>query len=428
MTRLINLEQLHFASWLKPGDTVAWGQCSAEPVTLTRRLMAQRHAIGGRFAVFIGATWSDTLDPQYADAVDFRSYCGAANNRRLAEAGVLDIVPAHYSSFEQLFASGPCRVDVLLLQVAPADSNGNYSLSASHEYLVPLLDTARIVIAEVNDQAPWTFGSRTIRAEDFDVMVHTSRALPDAPASKAGEVEHMIAARVAALIDDGATLQCGIGALPETVLSALVSHRSLGIHSGAIGDAVARLMQHGAVTNTRKGLDTGVTVAGTIMGSGEIHRFAHRNPQVQFRPTSYTHDIRVLESLNQFVAINSAIEVDISGQINAETAGDRYLGAVGGAMDFMRGARRSRGGLPIVVLPSRAGVRSRIVARIDGPVSTPRSDAAVIVTEHGVADLRALPLSRRVDSLIAIAHPDDRDELERAASMPGRPNRHKEIS
>jgi acetyl-CoA hydrolase len=182
------------------------------------------------------------------------------------------------------------------------------------------------------------------------------------------------------------------------------------------------------VTNSRKGIDTGFTVAGTIMGSDTIHRFAHRNHEVQFRPTSYTHDIRVLESLNQFVAINSAIEVDLTGQINAETAGGRYLGAVGGAMDFMRGARRSRGGLPIIVLPSRAGARTRIVPRIEGPVSTPRSDAAVIVTEHGVADLRALTLSKRIDSLIAIAHPDDRDELERAVSVTGRPNRQKEIS
>lgn len=428
MTRLIDLEQLRFSAWIRPGDTVSWGQCSAEPVSLTTRLMAQRHTIGGRFAVFIGATWADALEPHHADVVDFMSYCGAANNRRLADAGVLDILPAHYSSFEQILASGPGRVDVLLLQVAPADSEGNYSLSASHEYLVPLLDTARVVIAEVNDRAPWTFGPRTIRTDDFDVMVNTSRALPAAPVSKPGAVERTIAARVATLVDDGATLQCGIGTLPETVLAALAKHRALGIHSGAIGDAVALLMQQGAVTNARKGIDTGVTVAGTIMGSGTIHRFAHRNPQVQFRPTSYTHDLRVLESLNQFVAINGAIEVDLTGQINAETAGGRYLGAVGGAMDFMRGARRSRGGLPIIVLPSRAGMRSRIVRHIDGPVSTPRSDAALIVTEHGVADLRSLSLSRRVDSLISIAHPDDRDELERAVSASGYTIGHKEIS
>lgn len=428
MPRLTDLDELHLAAWVRPGDTVAWGQCAAEPVALTRRLMTQRHTIGGRFAVFVGATWSDTLQPHYADVVDYRSYCGAANNRRLAEAGLLDILPAHYSSFEQLFANGPSRVDVLFLQVAPPDDNGNYSLSVSHEYLVPLLDTARTVIAEVNDQAPWTYGSRTIRAEDFDVMVKTSRPLADAPASKAGDVERAIAARVAELIDDGATLQCGIGALPETILAALGNHRALGIHSGAIGDAVAHLMQRGAVTNTHKGIDSGITIAGTLMGSDIVHRFAHQNRRVQFRPTSYTHDIRVLESLNQFVALNSAIEVDLTGQINAETAGGRYLGAVGGAMDFMRGARRSRGGLPIIVLPSRAGTRGRIVARVEGTVSTPRSDAAIIVTEYGVADLRALTLSRRTDSLIAIAHPDDRDALERGASVAGRPDRQKEIS
>ncbi|MGO4330353.1 acetyl-CoA hydrolase/transferase family protein [Cupriavidus sp. 2TAF22] len=428
MTIVGDIASLDLAGWVRPGDTVAWGQCSAEPVTLTRLLMAQRHAVGGRFTVFIGASWSDTLQPAFEDVVDFRSYCGTAQNRQLAEAGVLDILPAHYSSLEKVLTEGPSKVDVLLLQVAPPDADGCFSLSASHEYLVPLIDSARVVIAEVNQQAPWTYGPRRLVKTDFDLLVESSRALPDAPASRAGDVELAIASHVQGLVDDGATVQCGIGALPETVLAALSGHRDIGIHSGAIGDTVAELMRRGVVTNARKTIDFGVTIAGTIMGSADIHRFAHRNRAIQFRATSYTHDIRVLESIDRFVAINAAIEVDISGQVNAEVAGGRYLGAVGGAMDFLRGARRSRGGLPIVVLPSRAGRHARIVPRIAGPVSTPRSDAAIIVTEYGVADLRALTLAQRIDAMIAIAHPEDRDELARATVPGARKPTFKEIS
>ncbi|TCK35077.1 acetyl-CoA hydrolase [Paraburkholderia sp. BL8N3] len=428
MTRRVHADAFDAAQWVRPGDTVAWGQCAAEPVTLTRALMAQRHAIGQRFAVFAGATWTDTLQPAFADAVDFRSYCGTANNRHLAQAGVLDILPLHYSALEHALADGPARVDVLFLQVAPPDEHGRYSLSVSHEYLVPLVDTARVVIAEVNDQAPWTYGARPLDADDFDVIVETSRPLPDAPRTKAGPVERAIAGHVAALLDDGATIQCGIGALPETVLAGLAVHRDLGIHSGAIGDTVADLMQRGVVTNARKTIDRGVTIAGTMMGSSVIHRFAHRNASIAFRATGYTHDPAVLAQIDQFVAINAAIEVDLTGQINAESAGGRYLGAVGGALDFMRGARRSRGGLPIVVLPSRAGTKSRIVARIDGPVSTPRSDTAIVVTEYGAADLRGLTVSKRIEALLAIAHPDDRDDLARAAEGAALRQTHKEIS
>lgn len=409
--RVVDAAQLEFARYVRAGDLVAWGQCGAEPCTLTAGLMAQRATIGGRFRVFVGTTWSDALDPAHADTVDFVSYCAAGANRVLARAGRLDILPCHYSRLRHALTRGPNRVDVLLLQVAPADETGHYSLSIAHEYLVPLIDSARVVIAEVNAAAPWTYGERTLRADDFDVLVPAGRAPLEAPAAQAGEIEQRIAQHVAGLIEDGATIQAGIGALPEAIVARLGDRRELGIHSGTIGDAVADLIEAGVVTNARKTRDAGFTVAGTMMGTRRIYGFAHRNPRVQFRSTAYTHDVEVLGSLDRFVAINSALEVDLTGQVNAEVAAGQYVGAVGGAVDFMRGAARSRGGFAIVALASTARQGSRIVARLAGPVSTPRSDAQVIVTEHGVADLRGLTLAQRVARMLAIAPPEWRETL-----------------
>jgi acetyl-CoA hydrolase len=413
----LDAAQLEFARYVRPGDTVCWGQGGAEPCALTEALVAQRASIGGRFKVFVGASWSQTLQPQHTDMIDLSAYCATGTNRQLAAAGVLDIVPSHYSEFDRALTNGPSRVDVLLLQVAPADAEGHYSLSIAHEYLVPLIDSARVVIAEVNHAAPWTYGERTLRKGDFDALIHTDRTPLEAPRASPGEIETRIAQHVATLIEDGATLQLGLGALPETILAHLADRRDLGIHSGAIGDAVASLMACGVITNARKRNDRGVTIAGTMMGSRQIYGFAHRNVAVQFRSTSYTHDIGVLSAIDRFSAINSAIEVDLTGQVNAEVAGGQYLGSVGGAVDFLRGAARSRGGLPIVALPARSRHGSRIVAQLSGPVSTPRSDVGVVVTEYGVADLRGLSLVQRVRRMLDIAPPEAREAL--AAESPG---------
>jgi acetyl-CoA hydrolase len=409
------LETLDFSALLRPGDRVAWGQAAAEPVLLTRALMQQRHRIGGRFSVFMGATWSDTLDPTFADIVDFQSYCGSGTNRLLADAGVLDVLSCHYSDLPAaLGAGGANAVDVLLLQLAPPGPDGRFSLSVAHEYLTPLVDSARLIVAEVNAQAPWTYGERSLGLEDIDVLVRTDHPLVDPARATGSTQEEIIAERVAGLIDDGATLQAGIGALPEAVLARLGERNHLGLHTGALGDAAAGLIECGAVTNERKALDRGVSIAGLMMGSGKVHRLAHRNPQIQFRSTAYTHGLATLAALRGLVAINSAVEVDLSGQVNAEVAAGRYVGAVGGALDFARGAHAA-GGLSIIALPSRSGRYSRIVSRLDGPVSTPRSDAAFIVTEHGVADLRGTSLRQRQQRMLDVAHPEDRALLERAA-------------
>jgi len=419
MTKELDLQSLDFAAFVRPGDTVMWGQATAEPVPLTQALMAQRHAIG-RFNVFLGMTHSDTPRPEHTDRIAFSSYCGTGGNRALVKAGKLDILPCHYSQLPGLIQSGRLKIDVLMLQLAPADEDGNFSFGIAHEFLIQAMDAARVVIAEVNDQAPWTYGERAVRDADLDYIVRTSRPPLELIQPQPGEAELAIARHVAGLIEDGATLQFGLGAMPEAILGALGDRRDLGIHSGTIGDKVAELTRAGAITNARKSIDRGVTVTGMMMGSKRLHDFAHRNRDLQFRSTTYVHNADVLARIDRFVVLNTAIEVDLTGQVNAEVANGLYIGTVGGALDFLRAANRSKGGLPVVALPSTAGRAerraSRIVAKLSGPVSTPRSDAGIIATEYGIADLRGKVLSERIRRMISIAHPDFRERLEREAA------------
>ncbi|TCO62026.1 acetyl-CoA hydrolase/transferase family protein [Actinocrispum wychmicini] len=395
-----------FARYVRPGDTVLWGQACAEPRTLTEQLMAQRARIGG-FRCFLGVPTSDTVRPEHADHVRFVSYTGSGANRSLDRAGVLDVLPCHYSAFPRLITSGVLPVDVVLLSLPAPDSVGRHSLGLAEEYLPAAIDTARTVIAEVSEAVPWTHGSRTLTAADLDVVIHTSRSPTCPNRDEPDLLQRRIAKTVAGLVEDGSTLQVGIGALPEAVLAELSGHRHLGVHSGLINDRVADLMAAGVVTNARKTLDRGRAVAGALIGSDRLFTFAHRNPAIRLADTRYTHAHATLAAQQRFVAINTAIEVDLTGQTNTEVARGRYVGAVGGAADFLRGAAASPGGLPIVALPA-----ARIVATLSGPVSTARADAGVIVTEFGVADLRGRSLRERYERLLAIVHPDRQAALE----------------
>ncbi len=402
---------------IRPGDTLWWGQATAEPLTLTRAVVQHRHALaqGGRLRVFVGIGASDTLQPGQADAIDFFGYAAGGPHRALAQAGVLDILPSHYSHLPGLIRAGVLPADVVLLQVSPPDTQGRYSLGLVQEYLPAAIERARVVIAEVHPDVPWTHGGLHLQASDFALLIDAEHPPLDQSRSAPGPVEQAIARHVAGWVEDGATLQLGIGNLPEAVLAALHGHRDLGLHSGAVGDGIAALAEAGVLTNARKSLDTGVGIGGILMGGERLRRWAHRNPQIELRGTDYTHDPEVLAASHKLTAINAAIEVDLTGQINAEVAAGCYVGAVGGAVDFLRGAARSKGGLPIVALPATAKGKTRIVAQLSGPVSTPRSDAGLIVTEHGVADLRGQTLSRRVRRLIDIAAPEHRADLERQA-------------
>jgi acyl-CoA hydrolase len=409
--------ELELASYIRPGDTVAWGQACAEPLTLTEALAEQRKQLGG-IRCFTGISSSAALRSEHCDYLSFTSYTAAGANRALVQAGALDILPAHYSELPALLATGPQPVDVVFLSLPPQRPDGTFGLGLGADYVATLVGHAGVVIAEINDQVPDLRCDRRLSPDELDVVVRVSRPPAEYAAAAPRGIEDTIAGHVASLIPDGATLQLGIGSMPSAVARRLRAHRDLGIHSGMITDAVAELIEAGIVTGARKSIDRGLVVTGFLMGSGKLIRLAAADHAITLRDTRYTHDPAILAAQTQLVAINSATEVDLTGQANTETAAGRYVGAVGGAVDFARGAARSRGGVPIIALPSTASQASRIVARLSGPATLARADAGVIVTEYGIADLRGLTLAQRRERMLAIAHPDHRHALE-AAGLEG---------
>jgi acetyl-CoA hydrolase len=371
------------ASLIRPGDGILWGQACAEPQTLVEAVVAQRASFSGA-RVFLGSSYSGILKPGHADHLRLTSYCGTGTNRALADAGVLDILPAPYSQLGALIRSRKIASDIVLLQVSPPNSRGEYSLGLGVEYLAPALQAARAFVAEVNDRVPWTHTEPLLRREDFALLVETSRP-PVYLEYRTGEREAAIAAHAAQFVPDGAVLECGIGNLPNAVLSAVRGRKGLSFHSGLVPEGVVEL-------------DLAQVSGGALMGTQRLFDWARDNPALKLRSSEYTHGPAVLAKLERFVAINSALEVDLTGQVNAEVARGSYVGAVGGALDFIRAASQSPGGVAIVCLPA-----NRIVERLQGPVATPRSEAGVIVTEKGAADLRGCTLRERERRLAAIS-------------------------
>ncbi|HYZ03075.1 MAG TPA: acetyl-CoA hydrolase/transferase C-terminal domain-containing protein [Candidatus Binatia bacterium] len=408
---------LDLAGLVRPGDRILFGQATGEPRALTAALVEQRGGLGGVEA-FLGVMLSDTFQPQHADAITFRALGGFGANARLSRAGVLDVVPCHISAVPGLIADGTIGADVVFVQLSPPDSAGRHSLGPVADYLRPALERARVVVGEVNEHVPWTCGDTVVEAGRLDRVVRSTHPPLEVPAPELGEAERRVAEHVAERVPDGAVLQLGIGSIPEAVCGALGKRRDLGVHSGMITDGVAELMEAGVITNRRKPIDPGETVTGVLLGGRRLLQFAHRNPAIQMRPATYTHGAAVLARLERLVSINTAVEVDLTGQVNAEVAGGFHLGAVGGAVDYVRGAVASAGGTAIIALPAtaRGGSVSRIVGRLgDGVTSTARSDTDLVVTEYGVAELRGRSLRERACSLIRIAHPDFRAGLEEAA-------------
>jgi acetyl-CoA hydrolase len=376
----------------------------------------QRGALGG-IDVFLGVSFGETLRPEHADALGFQALGGFGSNARLARAGALDVLPTHISDLPGLIESGELGIDVVFALVSPADAEGRHCLGLGADYLQPAIERARVVLAEINPGVPRSRGAPRLAAERIAAAVFDERPIVAAPAARIGPLERRLGTRVAERVPDGVTLQFGIGAAPEAVCEALAGHRDLGVHSALVNDAILDLIEGGAVTNANKSIDAGVTVAGLLLGSRRLFEFADDNPLLRLMPATYTHDVRVLSRLDDFHAVNSAVEVDLTGQVNCEAIGDVHVGAVGGAVDFARGAAASSGGRSIVALPSTArnDTASRIVPRLSAVTSTARSDADLVATEHGVAELRGRGLAARARQLIEIAHPAFREGLERAA-------------
>ncbi len=408
---------LDLREWIRKGDHILVAQGTAEPQTLTEKLVEQRAELGG-VNTFLCAMFSGTFQPDAVDGLGLRGIGGVGTNRRLIKAGRMRVIPAHVSQIPAFIESGAIGCDVAFVQVSPPDENGRYSLGLAADYTRIAVDKARIVIAEMNRQVPQSLCDGALTEADIDVLVETDRPLLELPSAAVGDLERQIAVHVDRFIPDRATLQVGIGAIPEAIIAMLSSRKDLGIHSGMVGDSVVDLMESGVVTNAYKEIDRGLTVSGVLFGTRDkLYRFAHRNPALRLKPIPYTHGAAVLSQLSRFISVNSAVEVDLTGQVNAELAGGDYVGAVGGQVDYVRAAGQSPGGASIIAFPSAAkgGTVPRIVARLGGPVTTARADVDIIATENGAVRLRGLDLQQRVRAMIDLAAPDHREALAREA-------------
>lgn len=397
---------------LREGDSVLVASGAAEPLTLTESLAAQRHSLPD-VTVLLGYTLTDTLRPEHLDRLSATVFGGYGHNAPLHAAGA-DLLPAHVSATPSLISSGALSVDVLLLQVAPpVRAGGDFNLGATADVLIDAAKAARAIVCEVNDQVPRTHGDTVLPADLVTHQIHTSRPLPELTIPPPGQTELAIAASVASLVPDGAVIQMGIGRVPDAAVRALSGHRNLGIHSGYVGDWLPALIESGAVTNRGKAVDDGVSVGGTLMGSQRLYAWADDNPTLSMRSARYTHAQEVMARHPCLVTINSAIEVDLTGQVNTEMVGERYAGAIGGAVDFARAGTASPSGLSIIALASTAGrgTRGRIVPSLAGGSTLGRADVDVVVTEYGVATLTGVPLRERARRLAAISAPDFREQL-----------------
>jgi acyl-CoA hydrolase len=409
------VSELDLSQFLRPGDHIVMGQACGEPTTLIEALIEQGRDIGG-LSAFIATSFSGQLTPAATDSFSLSSMGAIGALRALTKAHRLDVIPCHVSQVGPMIEAGIVPCDVAFVQVSPADENGNHSFGLISDHVRAAVAKARVVVAEVNDQVPFTFGE-PLSAAEIDYAVRVSRPPVEVPSANVSDTDQAIAKHAAGYVEDGSVIQVGVGGVPDAILRLLRDRKDLGVHSGMVGDGLVDLVEAGVVTNASKRIDQGVSITGALIGTRRLYEFAHRNPGIRMCGTAYTHDAAVLAQLDKLVTINSAMEVDLTGQVNAEQSGAAYLGGTGGQVDFVRAGARSPGGHAIIVLPATAkgGTISRITASLSGPVTTARSDVDVIVTEFGAAELKGQTLAERSRRLVAIAHPSFREKLARDA-------------
>jgi acyl-CoA hydrolase len=411
----ISPDALDLSRYLKREDRIVFGQACGEPTTLVEALIEQG-ATTGDLRAFIATSFSGLFTPETADAFRLSSMGAIGALRAMTKANAMDVIPVHVSQVAPLITAGVMPCDVAMIQVSPPDAQGKHSCGLIADYVRAAVDKARVVIAEVNEQVPFVPGEM-IPSSAIDVAVQVSRTPVEVAPARVGPTDEAIARFCAEYIGDGSVIQTGVGAVPDAILRQLYDRKDLGVHSGMLGDGLVDLIEAGVVTNARKEIDAGVTINGALIGTRRLYDFCDRNPAIRMTPTSYTHDAGVLGQLSRLVTINSALEVDLTGQVNAEQSGPAYLGGTGGQVEFVRAGARSPGGAALMVLASTAkgGAISKIVPALSGPVTTARTEVDVVVTEFGAAELKGQSLAERARRLVAIAHPDFREELDRAA-------------
>ena len=413
MSRFVTAEEA--VSVIKSGSRVFVHSVAAAPRRLIEAMTARAPELRVVEIVSIHTEGpAPYAAPELAKSFRVNALFVGANVRRAVEEGRADYLPVFLSEVPSLFRTGILPLDVALVHVSPPDRHGFCSLGVSVDVARAAVQTARTVIAQVNPRMPRSHGDGLIHIDQIDSMVEVDEPIHEMTPHVLTDQERAIGRHCAELVDDGATLQIGIGAIPQATLAALGDHHRLGIHTEMISDGVVDLVEKGVVTGEAKRIHPGKVVAGFAFGSKRLYDFLDDNPLVAMLDMAYINDTAVIRRNPKVTAINSAIEVDITGQVCADSIGDRQYSGVGGQMDFIRGAALSEGGKPIIALPSvTSSGESRIVSMLKpaAGVVTTRAHVHFVVTEHGIADLFGKNLRQRAAALIAIAHPAHRETL-----------------
>jgi len=408
------------AARIRPGQRVFIGTGCGQPQALVAAVTARWRELADTELVHL-LTSGEAPYARAEMASHFRvnSFFIAENVRSFIQEGLGDYTPMFLSEIPRLFTSGQLPLDVALIQVTPPDEDGLCSLGVSVDIVLPAAENAALVIAQLNPQMPRTLGDSFLHVHDLDVLVDVDEPLCEVHAVEADEDTRRIAEFVAALVEDGSTLELGIGRIPQSVLEFLTEKKDLGIHTEMLTDPIVDLVEAGVITAARTSLDRGLVVASFCLGTRKLYDYIDNNPTFAFKPTAYVNDPFIIGRQHRMVAINVALEVDLTGQVCADSIGNKFFSGIGGQVDFNRGAARSRGGKAIIAMPSTAkgGTVSRIQAQLSpgAGVVTTRGDVHYVVTEFGVAYLHGKSVRERAMALIAIAHPDFRADLLRQA-------------
>jgi acyl-CoA hydrolase len=405
---------------IPPGRRILIGSGAAEPARLVEAMVEHgSHLFGNEIVHLLTLGPAPYVAPGLQDRFRHTAFFIGANVREAVQEGRADFMPVFLSEIPQVITSGRVAIDVAIVQVSPPDRHGFVSLGVAVDIVRAAVDTAALILAEVNPRMPRTHGDSFVQVDKIAHLVPVDYPLPELPAEPIDDVCRQIGLHAAGLIGDGATLQLGIGRIPDAVLACLGGRRDLGIHTEMLSDGVMRLAQAGVITGKRKTLLPGKMVTSFLMGSQKLYEWAHENPALEMRPSSFTNDPFQIARNDHMISINSALAVDLTGQVAADTIGGRFFSGIGGQVDFIRGASRSQGGRPIIALPSTAkgGKVSRICPVLEegAGVVTSRGDIRFVATEYGVADLWGKNIRQRAGALIDIAHPDFRSELCAAA-------------
>jgi len=402
------------------GDSIYHSGNAACPHELINALAARApelHDVRVNHVLLLG---EDPLSkPEMAAHFRHNSMFVGPADRAAVNDGRADYIPVFLHQIPRLFRERIVPLDVALVQVSPPDSHGYMSFGVEVMASLAACQVARVVVAQVNDRMPRVLGNAGIHVSQVDHIIEVSHLLPELPPTECSGVEQAIGRHVADLIEDGSCLQLGIGGIPDAVLACLESKRNIGIHTEMVSDGIMEAVERGIITCVRKNYHHDKIVMTFVLGSHALYDYVHDNPLFEGHPTDWVNDPWVIARNDNMVAINSAIEVDLTGQVCADSIGPRIYSGFGGQVDFMRGAAQSRGGKPIIALPATAagGKVSRITSMLKegAGVVTSRADVHYVVTEYGVAHLFGRNLRQRAEALINVAHPDFRDDLERAA-------------